>query len=503
MDDILTPADKAELDKANAAFDAADDVHEAEQLTSKPGFQNFEKSAPGRWLLNLPKNIAGGVYKAALNTINTGSEIIGSGIEATAESGGNPATALVKSVAHQVKSIAGEPSPSLAHVAPELWKSLNSFYDEHLAGDGVADDITQGVVQFALPFAVWSRALGVAKGAGAMLNIARAASAEAITVGSAYDPHDGRFADVVELGRQSEGKFGDVLRRVTPDGSLANTYIHYMTDHENEGEWEGRFKNILDNAAVSAATAGVLTAGMKGFKGFRTGLENVVGSADSPALASAATQGGHLGVKVSPSTRPNYVQISVGGKPLVEVAAGTEGELVNDLQAHFSADPVKAAPVANKNRFSETTVEPNHNGQFSDSFRKEHFVMPGSTVVTVRDSAGKPRGLLAMKENEDGALQINNAVVDASARGTGQGKTLLMQAAQYAQSQGKQLVSDSSVTVNQLRVYESLVKQGKLQIEYANPASIKAALEAGDGRMPVKGPGGRPVVKSIKVVGDQ
>jgi predicted GNAT family acetyltransferase len=136
-----------------------------------------------------------------------------------------------------------------------------------------------------------------------------------------------------------------------------------------------------------------------------------------------------------------------------------------------------------------------HTGSILDG----EFVVPGSQVITanVKD---KPAGFIAFKEADDGSLQINRVKVADENRGQGLGKKLLMDALDYAEKAGRPLVSDNTVTVSQLRVYEALQKAGKIKVTYSDPAAVEAALKAADPRVPVKGKGGKPVVTKIERV---
>lgn len=174
------------------------------------------------WINKLPKNISAGLYRAALAGVDTAGDVahamaVGAQQEearATAEKTGAPPPEFPK------------PS-SLRDLAPEFYDNAHAFGDSLSEGNTMADDLTQGVAQFALPFAGWMKALGTLGMTG---NVVRGLTAETIAASTAFEPHDGRLADLARLGRESEGKFGDVLRTIAPDGSLVNRYIDYMTN---------------------------------------------------------------------------------------------------------------------------------------------------------------------------------------------------------------------------------------------------------------------------------
>ena len=121
-----------------------------------------------KWAASLPRNITGGIYKAALNAIDNLSDFgtfLGkydpsmkkaSELQVHANSRDTPAG----------KTVEPQPAPALSTLDKDLWKMLNDFGDQAFHPEGVADELTQGLAQFAVPFAAYSRAFGVAKGAG-------------------------------------------------------------------------------------------------------------------------------------------------------------------------------------------------------------------------------------------------------------------------------------------------------------------------------------------------
>jgi hypothetical protein len=146
--------------------------------------------------------------------------------------------------------------------------------------ENAGDVITRTTAQFFVPFLGWSKALGLAKATTTIGKAAGAATAEAATMATVFDPHEGRLADLLAFGKQTEGKFAEALNAIAPDGSALNAYIDYMTDRENESEAEGRFKNVVDGLAGSAAVAGLFKVAATTFKGARYSLENMVPSID-------------------------------------------------------------------------------------------------------------------------------------------------------------------------------------------------------------------------------
>jgi hypothetical protein len=250
------------------------------------------------WVKKLPKNLGVAATNAGLAMAgladDIGGVISGQNLKVKDEKG------------NVSEAISGRPISTVdAHgnilKAPALPTPLRDpvvrWRDEMTRNNSTDDDITQGIAQFVIPFTAFTKMANVSKAKSFLSAAGRLAGAEAATVGTAFEPHDGRAADLLEIGRQAEGKLGDVLNKVSPDGSLMNAYIGYMTDREDEGEWEGRYKNIVDSLGLSAATAGLLKAAPFSMKVGRYALEN---TATGPAFGSKAAQGGWVGFHGTP-----------------------------------------------------------------------------------------------------------------------------------------------------------------------------------------------------------
>jgi hypothetical protein len=242
------PLNDPELDVIKAEIRGADDAGIAKQLTADIGARREAAEHPYRkFVMDLPKNIGIGAWKALVNTVDTASDV------AVAM---NPQATATKAVGGE--EVRKAFYPTISEQYPEFMDSMRNFTSQWERNDTMSDDITQGVTQFALPFMGWLKAAGglnTATKAGAVL---KSAAVEAGTAASAFDPHDGRIADLIDMGRESETKFGTLLRKIMPDGSLANQYIDYMTAREGEGVAEGRWKNAVDAVVSSAAVAGLL-----------------------------------------------------------------------------------------------------------------------------------------------------------------------------------------------------------------------------------------------------
>ena len=216
------------------------------------------------WDKRLPRNIGMGAFKTLLETTETLDDImaeapvrmIGSGVPASSklETEKPPTLPPIERV------------PPLRTMFPGVFESAHEFISEVEANNTTADDITQGVAQFAIPFTGYLKAFGGLAQSTKVMKAAKALGAEAVTAMTAFDPHEGRFADLLQMGREMENRFGALLNKVAPDESLANAYIDYMTNRENEGEWEGRYKNAVDSLAATVGMAGLFKAVAPAFK---------------------------------------------------------------------------------------------------------------------------------------------------------------------------------------------------------------------------------------------
>jgi hypothetical protein len=246
-----------ELDEMNRRFQAAsqmDDQEESGLVGSYLDWTNKIENRPLRFLYRLPTNMAAGAWKALGHTIDTASDITTGFVEAKA----NQASAAVSGVAKAVGADIPQANvgiQSLSEKYPDMMKSYFDIGEYYERGAKPEDDITVGMTQFAVPFLGWLKAAGGLQGATKGVQIAKAAGAEAVAAASAFDPQEGRVADLVQMGRELDGRFGDFMRRISPDGSLVGRYIDYMTNREDEGKWEGRFKNAVDSVVTTAAVA--------------------------------------------------------------------------------------------------------------------------------------------------------------------------------------------------------------------------------------------------------
>lgn len=171
----------------------------------------------------------------------------------------------VKAVANGASDATNFDGEDTVPLTSPIWdhakSSILDFRDAVAVKDPtLSDNLVQGAAQLAIPFAGWSRALAGLHG------FANLVGAGAVTDATALGPHDPRMADLLALGRHTEGKFGEALRTMAPDGSAVNAYINYLTDRGDESEAEGRFKNVLDGFGTNLIVTPLFHAVASGLK---------------------------------------------------------------------------------------------------------------------------------------------------------------------------------------------------------------------------------------------
>lgn len=316
------PDDDMDLKNANARFAAAGDQHTADEATA-----SFNKAAPAQtdqpsglqhWFTDLPQNIGSGLMSAAINTADA------------AHSGWKWVNQGQKDAQAKIALATGTKGPDQQQREDEaegvqtpeydtVRNAVQNFKSQYIdvQNPTMSDNITQGVAQFAIPFLGWSKAVSAVGGAGKLAAAGRTMLAESATAGTAMAPTDGRFADMVELGKHTEGKFADALNAISPDGSLVNNYLNYMTaDRENEGEFEARAKNIVDTITGGAIISPLIHAGMGmlkgGMAGLKYSLENGVGSVDQLGVSNQAGKIGYHGTPHDFDTAAGFDNSKIG-----------------------------------------------------------------------------------------------------------------------------------------------------------------------------------------------
>ncbi len=303
---------------------------------------------------------------------------IGAGV-ATAVA--NTGDAIGSAVTSSGKGLAAAEDPAHADDAQEgslptspIWDhakgAILDFRDAVAVKDPtLADNLLQSGAQLAVPFTGYSRALAGVHG------FAKIAAAGAITDATALGPHDPRMADLIALGRHVEGKLGDTLRALAPDGSAVNAYINYLGDRTNETEAEGRFKNVLDGFGANAILTPLLHAAASGLKWGTAGLRYAVGkgvgaASDMVPPKSAVVEGYQpQNMNLSPEERAaerervaalrdreEGVGQEVVPEPIPKRAAETEGEAVRRDRADPNAVAAMAAPIGSSSMESDGAI---------------------------------------------------------------------------------------------------------------------------------------------------
>lgn len=239
---ITGPISKVSTDMLDSAVSAAD------------SYFNSDAGHKGR-------DVVAGATTGAVNTVDAGLSAMGG-----QKIPGSP-----------VMDVARMAAPFISPIWDHAKQTLLDFRDAVAVQDPtMADSLVQGAAQLAVPFAGYSRGLSFLHG------FANTVVAGGITDATALGPHDPRMADLLALGKHVEGKFGDALNTLAPDGSALNAYVNYLSDRTNESEAEGRFKNVLDGFGVNAIATPLLhTVGSvlkQGYQGLRYSIENGVGS---------------------------------------------------------------------------------------------------------------------------------------------------------------------------------------------------------------------------------
>lgn len=240
---------------------------------------------------------------------------------------------------NQSSSLEGPPAaPDADTKAEPVWDHAKAhildFRDAIALKDPtLSDRLVQSAAQLAIPFAGFSRALS------GVQTVAKMAAAGGLTDATALGPHDARFADLLALGRHTEGKLGDALRALAPDGGAVNAYINYLTDRGNESEAEGRFKNVLDGMGVNLIATPIIHGAASVLKQGMAGLRYMVdnGVTSSGGMIPAAAQRGAVG------------DLQANGRPPLRQMAGDPAEqMYNDQvkrdMAAAAANPNGARP---------------------------------------------------------------------------------------------------------------------------------------------------------------
>lgn len=234
----------AEQEKgAKEEFEKSVDKHETGST--------FGESLLG-WTKRLPRNIGMGTYRAALSTIEAADDFFEAGAEFIIDPPSQPG---VSEERKKEPFLDLEPVPPLRTQFPGFFEAAHDFADKSEAFNYESDTVTQDMAQFVIPFTTYVKVLGGLENLSLLAKGGRLLLAEGITEASAFEAqHGNRVADVMDMGRQMENRFGEFLASISPDDSLLNTYIEaMMTDRESETVMESRFKNAVDGVVTTTA----------------------------------------------------------------------------------------------------------------------------------------------------------------------------------------------------------------------------------------------------------
>lgn len=278
------------------------------------GFGGFTDTMPGEhdpvspWLQSLPKNVTVGLIDAAVNA----SDQLGRLNNAIADKTGIPETAPDNKV-------------DVAYNA--MRQHVIDFRNGLAKNEGVADEMTHAVAQYAIPAMGFMKLIGGLQGANLFGTAGRVVAVEAATASTGVAPHDQRFADILALARETEGRMGAAMNTLAPDGSLLNSYINWMTDRTNESDFEGTVKNVIDNIGMAGLTAGLFTTGAKALK-MTWKLPGYIGENLGPGPVGRNAQRGSIGVANNASGESS-ASLEAINRAAQEQAAGLQRMRIN------------------------------------------------------------------------------------------------------------------------------------------------------------------------------
>jgi len=128
--------------------------------------------------------------------------------------------------------------------------------------------------------------------------------------------------------------------------------------------------------------------------------------------------------------------------------------------------------------------------QTSRFFSEDFVGVPEAKSVVIRDNTGGEVGRSVLMDRGDN-LQIVRAQLAPGWKGRGYGQRMITDALMEAERLGKTLISDSAVSVDQLRAYEGLKRKG-YRVEYFDDAAVEKALKDGTDL-----DAGQPVVRRV------
>ena len=214
------------------------------------------------WTQRLPRNIGMGLYKAGLNTVEAADDIFQESAQFIVDP---PAVGQEKSIpgvkGQEDKSKIGEPFSDIEAVKPlrtqfpGFFEAAHDFADKSDEFNFASDEPTQMLAQFAIPYTLYLKAMGGLQNISLLAKAGKLALAEGVTAFTVLAADEVRVAEVFEMGRQMENKFGQVLASMSPDESLLNSYVESMTNREGESAVNARFKNAIDSLVATSVIA--------------------------------------------------------------------------------------------------------------------------------------------------------------------------------------------------------------------------------------------------------
>lgn len=195
---------------------------------------------------HLVPNVAIAAYDAVKNTANL------------AMAAGGKAVNMAERAVETTNKPSEEPfgAVSLESTFPEFMKAADGVRNELAQNSTTMDVVLQKGLQFMVPFTGALRATKFAEAGGLIEKAAKFVAADVATNYSVWDPHEGRF--------------GDLLRQLAPDNRLIARFTDLVAAKPGESVAEGRWKNALDSLQTQAvltpliaAAAGLIRGGAK------------------------------------------------------------------------------------------------------------------------------------------------------------------------------------------------------------------------------------------------
>lgn len=311
--------DKADAAQARLAADPNKSIGGVEQT-----FNPVE-----RWMGELPANASVGLLHLAVNTADS-IKHFGLGVaqnfkdlvappKPATEPGAAPAAPTTPTVLprHDHDDVYDVAKTHVLDFADSIARA-----QQERGGGGAIDQVTQTGIQLAVPFTGFAKLLGGLRGASAVGTFLRSSVASGATDVTALDPHAGRAADLLALARHTEGKLGDAMLSVAPDGSALNAYINYMTDRTNESDAAGRFKNVLDGLTMNAATSTLFHAAAVTLKGGVAVAKYAAANAGELGPQGLAAQRGYISFRSNNASGESPASLEAINRVAQEKAQG-------------------------------------------------------------------------------------------------------------------------------------------------------------------------------------